>query len=174
MAVRVFAQTSPQKDFEAAKQKYEQSSHDETARVAYVTKLAQLKIELLKVPNEQDDLKRAINSECQKLPYPKDVDSKKLKQLIVGKWASPRRHYVYLANGKWGQEGGAITGNWRIQGNQLIQGDVIERANHSVEPGILYLFRPEPRRRHRCDVSFTGKKLERSSPWHQILAFLDD
>jgi len=120
-----FAQTSPQKDFEAAKQKYEQSSHDETARVAYVTKLAQLKVELLKVPNEQDDLKGAINSECQKLPYPKDVDSKKLKQLIVGTWASPRHHYVYRANGKWGTEGGAISGNWRIQGNQLIQGDVI-------------------------------------------------
>ena len=65
MAVRVFAQTSPQKDFEAAKQKYEQSSHDEPARVTYVTKLAQLKVELLKVPNEQEDLKRAINSECQ-------------------------------------------------------------------------------------------------------------
>jgi hypothetical protein len=125
MAVRVFAQTSPQKDFEAAKQKYEQSSRDETARVAYVTKLAQLKVELLKVPNEQVDLKRAINSECQKHPYPKDVDSKKLKQLIVGTWASPGRHYVYLANGKWGNEGGAITGNWRIQGNQVIQGDVI-------------------------------------------------
>lgn len=131
MAVRVFAQTSPQKDFEAAKQKYEQSSHDEPALVAYVTKLAQLKVELLKVPNEQEDLKRAINSECQKLPYPKDVDSKKLEQLIVGTWASPRRHYVYLANGKWGQEGGAITGNWRIQGNQLIQGDVMN------EPIIL-------------------------------------
>ena len=106
-----FTQTSPQKDFEAAKQEYEQSSRDETARVAYVTKLAQLKVELLKVPNEQDDLKGAINSECQKHPYPKDVDSKKLKQLIVGKWASPRHTYVFLANG-----------NWRIQGNQLIQG----------------------------------------------------
>jgi hypothetical protein len=120
-----FAQTSPKKDFEAAKQEYEQSSRDETARVAYVTKLAQIKNQLLSVPNEQVDLKRAINSECQKHPYPKDVDSKKLRQLLVGKWASPRRHYVYLANGKWGTEGGTIDGNWRIQGNQLIQGDVI-------------------------------------------------
>ena len=60
-----------------------------------------------------------------KAPYPKDVDSKKLKQLLVGTWASPRHHYVYRANGKWGTEGGAISGNWRIQGNQLIQGDVI-------------------------------------------------
>jgi hypothetical protein len=107
-----FAQTSPQKDFEAAKQEYEQSSRDETARVAYVTKLAQIKERLLSEQNEQaDNLKGAINSECQKHPYPKDVDSKKLKQLIVGKWASPRHTYVFLANG-----------NWRIQGNQLIQG----------------------------------------------------
>jgi hypothetical protein len=122
MAVRVFAQTSPKKDFEAAKQKYEQSSRDETARVAYVTKLAQIKDQLLRVQDDEtDNLKRAINSECQKHPAPKDVDSKKLRQLIVGKWASPRHHYVYLANGKWGTEGGAIDGNWRIQGNQLIQ-----------------------------------------------------
>ena len=121
----VLIQAAEKQDFEAAKQQYEQSSHDEAARVTYVTKLAQLKVELLKVPNEQDDLKRAINSECQKLPYRKGVDSKKLKQLIVGTWASPRHHYVYRANGKWGTEGGAISGNWRIQGNQLIQGDVI-------------------------------------------------
>jgi len=127
----ISTQAAEKEDFEAAKKEYQASSHDEAARVTYVTKLAQLKVELLKVPNEQDDLKRAINSECQKLPYPKDVDSKKLKQLIVGTWASPRRHYVYLANGKWGQEGGAITGNWRIQGNQLIQGDVMN------EPIIL-------------------------------------
>jgi len=118
-----FAQTSPQKDFEAAKQEYEQSSRDETARVAYVTKLAQLKVQLLKVPNEQDDLRGAINSECQKHPYPKDVDSKKLKQLIVGKWASPRHTYVFRANG-----------NWRIQGNQLIQG---------TESGSIILLTPE-------------------------------
>jgi len=121
----VSTQAAEKEDFEAAKKEYQASSHDEAARVTYVTKLAQLKVELLKVPNEQDDLKRAINSECQKLPYPKGVDSKKLKQLIVGTWASPRHHYVYRANGKWGTEGGAISGNWRIQGNQLIQGDVI-------------------------------------------------
>jgi tetratricopeptide (TPR) repeat protein len=117
------AQASPKKDFEAAKQEYEQSSHDETARVAYVTKLAQLKVQLLKVPNEQVDLKGAINSECQKHPYPKDVDSKKLRQLIVGKWASPRHHYVYLANGKCGMEGGRLGDGWQIQGNQLNPGD---------------------------------------------------
>ena len=159
MAVRVFAQTSPQKDFEAAKQKYEQSSHDETARVAYVTKLAKLKVELLKVPNEQDDLRGAINSECQKLPYPKDVDSKKLKQLIVGTWASPRRHYVYLANGKWGTEGGKLGNNWRIQGNQLILG-----GNFDNGPIILlnqeYFIYSAPSRGGGIDVMFHSRVKE--------------
>jgi len=66
----------------------------------------------------------AINSELQKHPAPKDIDSKKLRQLVVGRWESPRRTYVYRANGKWGSEDGPISGNWRIQGNQLTQGDL--------------------------------------------------
>jgi len=44
--------------------------------------------------------------------------------LLVGEWASPRRTYVYRANGKCGSEDGPINGNWRIEGNQLIQGDL--------------------------------------------------
>jgi hypothetical protein len=44
--------------------------------------------------------------------------------LLVGKWESPRHTYVYRANGKCGMEGGAIDGTWRIQGNQVIQGDL--------------------------------------------------
>ena len=119
----VSTHATEKQEFDAAKQEYEQSSRDETARVAYVTKLAQIKERLLREQNEQaDNLKRAINSECQKHPTPKDVDSKKLRQLIVGKWASPRHTYVYLANGKCGMEGGALGNSWRIQGNQLIQG----------------------------------------------------
>jgi hypothetical protein len=66
----------------------------------------------------------SINSELQKHPAPKNIDSKKLMQLLVGKWESPRRTYVYRANGKCGTEDGPISGNWRIQGNQLIQGDL--------------------------------------------------
>jgi hypothetical protein len=66
----------------------------------------------------------AINSELQRHPAPKDIDSKKLRQLLVGKWESPRHTYVYRANGKCGTEDGPISGNWRIQGNQLIQGDL--------------------------------------------------
>lgn len=63
----------------------------------------------------------AIDAELQKHPAPKDIDSKKLRQLLVGKWASPRHVYVFRANGKCGTEGGAIDGNWRIKGNQLIE-----------------------------------------------------
>ena len=119
---------SPKEDFDAAKQECEQSSGDEAARVTYVTKLAQITERLLKEyprsDERNDNLKRAINSELEKHPAPKNTDSKKLKQFLVGEWASPRRVYVYRANGKWGAEGGAIDGNWRIEGNQLLQGDL--------------------------------------------------
>jgi len=60
----------------------------------------------------------------QKHPAPKNIDSKKLRQLLVGKWESPRRTYVYRANGKCGTQGGPINSNWRIEGNKLIQGDL--------------------------------------------------
>ena len=119
---------SPKEGFDAAKQEYEQSSGDEAARVTYVTKLAQITERLLREyprsDERNDNLKRAINSELEKHPAPKNTDSKKLKQLLVGQWASPRRVYVYRANGKWGAEEGAIDGNWRIEGNQLLQGDL--------------------------------------------------
>jgi hypothetical protein len=124
----VDAHASPKQDFDAAKQKYEQSSGDEAARMIYVTKLAQITERLLRdyprSDERNDNLKRAINSELEKHPAPRNTDSKKLKQLLVGGWASPRRIYVYRANGKCGTEGGAIDGNWRIEGNQLIQGDL--------------------------------------------------
>ena len=110
---------------EAAKQQFVQSSHDEAARVPYVTKLAEIANRLVseyrRSGQRNDELMSAINSEWQKHPAPKDIDSKKLRQLLVGKWESPRHVYVYRANGKCGTEDGPISGNWRIQGNQLIQ-----------------------------------------------------
>jgi hypothetical protein len=121
----VTAQTSDKQDLEAARQEYEQSSRDETARLTYVTKLAQIADRLVSEYRQSgqrhDELMGAINAELQKHPAPKDVDSKKLRQLLVGKWESPRRTYVFRANGKWGTEGGAMDGNWRIEGNQLIE-----------------------------------------------------
>jgi hypothetical protein len=128
LAGDVAAQTSDKQDLEAAKQQFDQSSHDEAARVTYVTKLAQIADRLVseyrRSGRRHDELMGAINSEVQKHPAPKDIDSKKLRQLLIGKWESPRRTYVYRANGKRGTEGGAIDGNWRLQGNQLIQGDL--------------------------------------------------
>jgi hypothetical protein len=127
IAFGVSTQTAEEQDFEAAKQEYQESSHDEAARATYVTKLAQIADRLVsdyRHGQRHDELMGAINSELQKHPAPTDIDSKKLRQLLVGEWASPRRIYVYRANGKCGTEGGAIDGNWRIQGNQLIQGDL--------------------------------------------------
>jgi len=116
-------------EFEAAKQEYEQAvpPGNEATRLTYVTKLAQIADRLVsdyQRGQRHDELMGAINSELQKHPAPKDIDSKKLSQLLVGKWESPRRTYVYRANGKCGTEDGPISGNWRIQGNQLIQGDL--------------------------------------------------
>ena len=128
VAGQVPTEAADKQDFEAAKQEYEQSSHDEAARVTYATKLAQIADRLVseyrRSGQRNDELMGAINLELQKHPAPKDIDSRKLRQLLVGKWESPRHTYVYRANGKCGTEDGPISGNWRIQGNQLIQGDL--------------------------------------------------
>jgi tetratricopeptide (TPR) repeat protein len=108
--------TSEDANFEAAKAEYDTSSHDEAARVTYVTKLAQiagpLVSEYRRSGQRNDELMGAINSELQKHPAPKDIDSKKLTQLLVGKWESPRHTYVFRADGKW-----------RVQGNQIVWGE---------------------------------------------------
>jgi hypothetical protein len=124
----VSTRATEKQDFDAAKQEYEQSSHDEAARVTYVTKLAKvagrLVSEYRRSGQRNDEVMGAINSELEKHPSPKNVDSKKLRQLLIGRWESPRRTYVYRANGKCGSEDGPISGDWRIQGNQLLQGDL--------------------------------------------------
>src|ERR1700730_14921250 len=120
VAGQVPTEAADKQDFEAAKQEYEQSSHDEAARVTYATKLAQIADRLVseyrRSGQRNDELMGAINLELQKHPAPKDIDSRKLRQLLVGKWESPRHTYVYRANGKCGTEDGPISGNWRIQG----------------------------------------------------------
>jgi hypothetical protein len=125
IAAHVTAQTSDKQDLEAAKQQFEQSSRDEAARLTYVTKLAQIADRLVseyrRSGQRNDELMGAINSELQKHPAPKGIDSKKLSQLLVGRWESPRHTYVFRANGKWGNEDGPVSGNWRIKGNQLIE-----------------------------------------------------
>jgi hypothetical protein len=82
-----------QRDLEAGKQEYEQSSHDEAARLTYVTKLARiadpLVAEYRQSGRRHDEAMTVINSEWKKHPAPRDIDSKKLRQLLVGKWDSP-------------------------------------------------------------------------------------
>src|SRR5436309_14551941 len=128
LAGTLIAGERDRREFEAAKAEYEQRSHDEAARATYVTKLAQIADRLVTEyrgsGQRNDELMGAINSELQKHPAPKNIDSKKLRQLLVGKWESPRRTYVYRANGKCGTQGGPINSNWRIEGNKLIQGDL--------------------------------------------------
>src|SRR5947209_17114660 len=121
----VLTEAAEKQDFEAATQEYEQSSHGEADRVTYVTKLAQIADRLVsdyrQSGQRNDELMTAINSELQKHPAPKDIDSKKLSQLLVGRWESPRHTYVFRANGKWGNEDGPVSSNWHIKGNQLIE-----------------------------------------------------
>jgi len=67
---------------------------NEAARLAYITKLAKIADRLVSESRRgqrHDELMGAINSELQKHPAPKETDSKKLRQLLVGKWESPRR-----------------------------------------------------------------------------------
>jgi hypothetical protein len=128
VAGQVSAQTAEKQDFEAAKQEFGQAvpPANEKARLTYVTKLAQIADRLVsdyRRGERHDKLMSAINSELQKHPASKDVNSKELSQLLVGKWESPRRTYVFRANGKWGNEDGPVESNWRIQGNQLIEDD---------------------------------------------------
>ena len=124
----IATQAAEKQDFEAAKQEYERSSHNEAARLTYLTNLAGianlLVSEYRQSGQRNDEMMTAINSELQKHPAPRDIDSKRLRQLLVGKWESPRRTYVYRANGKCGTEGERYRTTGESNGNQLIQGDL--------------------------------------------------
>jgi hypothetical protein len=128
VASHLSAQTPGKQDIEAAKQEYERAvpPGNEKARLTYVSKLAQIAnrfvSEYRQSGQRNDELMSEINSELQKHPAPRDIDSEKLKQLLVGKWKSPRRTYVFRADGKWGNEDGPISDNWQISGNELIEG----------------------------------------------------
>jgi hypothetical protein len=92
-----------------------------------VEKLAQIADKLVTAYREHgdrnDETLGAIWTELKKHPLPPDSDSKKLAKLLVGKWDSPRRTYVFKANGKYGSEDGSINRIWKIEGNQLIEDD---------------------------------------------------
>jgi hypothetical protein len=123
---QVLAQSTDKQDLEVARKEYDASSHDEAARLRYVSKLAQIREHQLKQywqgeqTPESDEAAEEVNSELRKHPAPANSDAKKLSRLLVGSWQSPRRVYIFRANGKWGSEDGSVSNNWRISGNQLL------------------------------------------------------
>ena len=117
--------TSQDANFEAAKAEYEGSSHDETARVRYVTKLADMHDQVMRIYSETGDKPAAsdqaapIDEELRKHPMPRSVDSRKLKQLLIGEWDSPRHTYVFRADGTYGVAD-EQRDKWRIDRNEYI------------------------------------------------------
>jgi hypothetical protein len=124
------------KELEAARREYEQSvpHGSEVARTRYVTKLAAIVHGFVKeyrktgVPKNADYV-GAINAELRRHPAPADSDSKKLSQLLAGKWESPRHEYLFRKDGTYSMlplEEGAAHGRWRIEGNQYIENSATE------------------------------------------------
>jgi hypothetical protein len=115
-------------EIESAKAEYDTSSHDEAARVRYVTKLADMWAQVApKILHNPDvDAKvayanqaGAIEQELRKYAMPRNVDSRKLSQLLIGEWESPRHVYVFRADGTYGV-GDEQRDKWRIDGNEYI------------------------------------------------------
>jgi len=108
-------ETSGDLRLNAAKVEYEHSSHDEAARIRYVTKLADIyKAELGSALAAVD-----VEHELRKHPMPRNVDSRKLSQLLIGNWDSPRHTYVFRADGTYGVSD-EQRDKWRIDGNEYI------------------------------------------------------
>ena len=97
---------------------------NETARYTCASKLAGMADQFVTAYRQHgyrnDDALHAIWTELKKYPMPANSDSKKLTNLLVGRWNSPRRIYAFKANGKYGSEDGSLDRTWKIQGNQLI------------------------------------------------------
>src|SRR5262249_6652556 len=100
---------------------------NETARYTCAEKLAEIADKLVSAfreyGNRNDEALAAVWTELKKYSMPADSDSKKLTKLLIGRWDSPRRTYVFKANGKYGAEDGPINRRWKIEGNQLIEPD---------------------------------------------------
>lgn len=130
MAVLLIGQTSAvagdAEDLQEARLEYEQArpTGAEAARLAYVTRLAKIADRLITASRQSgqrnDDLMATINAEWVKHPVPPNSGSKKLPQLLIGKWESPRRTYVFRRDGKYGSEDGSVDTPWKVKGNKII------------------------------------------------------
>ena len=119
-----FATVEPQ-ELREARAKYDAHS-SESARVAYVIRLARLRERLVR---ERKDGWQAVDAEILRHPMANKVDPLSLKKRIIGKWASPRHSYLYRADRTWTMLPEFLDGNvksthgiWRIEGNQFVEG----------------------------------------------------
>lgn len=100
---------------------------NETARYTCAARLAVIADRFVTAYREHgsrnDEALHLVWAEMKKYPMPASSDSKKLTNLLVGKWNSPRRVYIFKPNGKYGSEGDSMDRTWKIQGNQLIESD---------------------------------------------------
>jgi hypothetical protein len=98
----------------------------EAACLAYVTRLAKIADRLItdyrQSGQRNDDIMATINAEWEKHPAPPNSDSEKMSQLLIGKWESPRRTYVFRRDGKYGNEDGSVDTPWKVRGNKIIFG----------------------------------------------------
>lgn len=111
-----------------AKKEYEQAKPpgNEAARLNYVNRLAKIVDAFVTDRLTSGSRKSSkdldpVYAELRKHPAPKDSDSRKLSQFLVGKWQSPRHEYLFRKDGTWSMlplEEGTTHGTWRIEGNQ--------------------------------------------------------
>jgi hypothetical protein len=136
-----------ERGFQAAKAEYEHSSRDEATRVRYVTQLAGMRAQLIpKILHNPDvdakaayaDQADAVDQELRKHPMPRNVDSRKLSQLLIGKWESPRHVYIFRAEGTYGMVDTNERDKWRIDGNEYI--DAFSRGPIILLDGNYFIY----------------------------------
>jgi hypothetical protein len=110
-----------------AKRDYEKISHpNEAARSIYVTRLVRMRKEAAR---QNTDEWQAIDTEIKQHPAPSDSESKTFSGLLVGKWESPRHHYLFRGDGTWTMlpiEENTTHGHWHIDGNQYFDTTAME------------------------------------------------
>jgi hypothetical protein len=115
-------------DLEQARLKYTETAikNEETARLAYTNRLAEILSELVDRhavtgKYEHREYWDSVFKELKSHPFPDSCNSKYLSKAIIGEWQSPRRTYNYRANGVVISD--ASEGKWRIEKNILTSKD---------------------------------------------------
>jgi hypothetical protein len=113
---------------EEIKRDYGKISHpSEADRSDYIIRLVRLRAEAAR---RKTGAWQAIDAEIMQHPAPSNSDGKAFSNLLVGRWQSPRRDYLYRADGTWtmlpmDQE--TTHGTWRIEGNEYFNAAATDR-----------------------------------------------